>query len=323
VLPPQTTVLEILEDVEPTPAVVQACRRLRAAGYRLALDDFVYRPSLEPLIEIADFIKIDYLNTSAEERRTMLRQLKRYNGALLAEKIETQSEYEEACRDGCTLFQGYFFCHPSSLKRRTVPANRFVHLRLLQMLQEAPLNLREIVEVIKSEPSLTYRLLRYVNSPLYGLREPVRSIRSAIVYVGDDLFRRIGTLAVTSELNAGSSPEILRIALVRARFCEIVSALCSLEATEQYLMGLFSLLPAMLQTPMEEALAGLPLRTEIREALLGRRGPLRCSLTWLESHERGEFEKSDEVAQAQGTEGRHMGERFTEATLWADQLLAG
>ncbi len=323
VLPPQTTVLEILEDVEPTPAVVQACRRLRAAGYRLALDDFVYRPSLEPLIEIADFIKIDYLNTSAEERRTMLRQLKRYKGALLAEKIETQSEYEEACRDGCTLFQGYFFCQPSRLKKRVVPANRFVHLRLLQMLQEAPLNLREIVEVIKSEPSLTYRLLRYVNSPLYGLREPVRSIRSAIVYVGDDLFRRIGTLAVTSELNAGSSPEILRIALVRARFCEIVSALCSLEATEQYLMGLFSLLPAMLQTPMEEALAGLPLRTEIREALLGRRGPLRCSLTWLESHERGEFEKSDEVAQAQGTEGRHMGERFTEATLWADQLLAG
>jgi c-di-GMP phosphodiesterase len=176
--------------------------------------------------------------------------------------------------------------------------------------------------VIKTEPSLTYRLLRYVNSPLYGLREPVRSIRSAIVYVGDDLFRRIGTLAVTSELNAGSSPEILRIALVRARFCEIASALCSLEATEQYLMGLFSLLPAMLQKPMEEALAGLPLRTDIREALLGEPNSLRCSLTWLEFHERGEFEKSDEVAQAHGTGGRHMGERFTDATLWADQLLA-
>ena len=323
VLPPEKTVLEILEDVEPAPAVIQACRRLKVAGYRLALDDFVYRPALAPLIEIADFIKIDYLNTSAQQRRTMLRQLEKYGGALLAEKIETQSEYEEACKDGCTLFQGYFFCEPSRLKKRVVPANRFVHLRLLQMLQEAPLNLREIAEVIKTEPSLTYRLLRYVNSPLYGLREPVRSIRSAIVYVGDDLFRRIGTLAVTSELNAGSSPEILRIALVRARFCETASALCSLEATEQYLMGLFSLLPAMLQKPMEEALAGLPMRAEIREALLGRPNPLRCSLAWLEFHERGEFEKSDEVAQAHGTEGRHLGERFTEATLWADQLLAG
>ena len=323
VLPQESTVLEILEDVEPTPAVIEACRHLRAAGYRLALDDFVYRPALQPLIDIADFIKIDYLNTSAQQRRTMLRQLEKYGGALLAEKIEKQSEFEEACKDGCTLFQGYFFCEPSRLKKGVVPANRFVHLRLLQMLQEAPLNLREIVEVIKSEPSLTYRLLRYVNSPLYGLREPVRSIRSAIVYVGDDLFRRIGTLAVTSELNAGSSPEILRIALVRARFCETASALYSLEATEQYLMGLFSLLPAMLQRPMDEALAGLPLRADIREALLGEPNSLRCSLTWLEFHERGEFEKSDEVAQAHGTEGRHMGERFTDATLWADQLLAG
>jgi c-di-GMP-related signal transduction protein len=322
VLPPETTVLEILEDVEPTPAVIHACRHLRAAGYRMALDDFVYRPALEPLIEIADFIKIDYLNTSAEQRRTMLRQLEKYGVALLAEKIEKQAEYEEACKDGCTLFQGYFFCHPSRLKKRVVPANRFVHLRLLQMLQEEPLNLREIAEVIKTEPSLTYRLLRYVNSPLYGLREPVRSVRSAIVYVGDDLFRRIGTLAVTSELNAGSSPEILRIALVRARFCEIASALCSLEATEQYLMGLFSLLPAMLQKPMEEALAGLPLRTEIRDALLGTSNLFRWSLDWLEFHERGDFGNSDTAARVYGLETGVLGERFTQATLWADQLLA-
>jgi c-di-GMP-related signal transduction protein len=322
VLPPETTVLEILEDVEPTPSVIHACRHLRAAGYRMALDDFVYRPALEPLIEIANFIKIDYLNTSAEQRRTMLRQLEQYGVALLAEKIEKQAEYEEACKDGCTLFQGYFFCHPSRLKKRVVPANRFVHLRLLQMLQEEPLNLREIAEVIKTEPSLTYRLLRYVNSPLYGLREPVRSVRSAIVYVGDDLFRRIGTLAVTTELNAGSSPEILRIALVRARFCEIASALCSLEATEQYLMGLFSLLPAMLQKPMEEALAGLPLRTEIRDALLGTSNLFRWSLDWLEFHERGDFGNSDAAARVYGLETGVLGERFTQATLWADQLLA-
>ena len=116
-----------------------------------------------------------------------------------------------------------------------------------------------ISNVIKSEPSLAYRVLRYVNSPICGMRQTVTSIQSALLTIGDDLIRRIGTLAVTSELNAGPSPEILRMALVRARFCEITSPLCSFDSTEQYLLGLFSLLPAMLQTPMEEAISGLSL----------------------------------------------------------------
>jgi EAL and modified HD-GYP domain-containing signal transduction protein len=323
VLPSATTVLEILEDVEPTPEVIGACRRLKAAGYRLALDDFVYRPALESLIGMADFIKIDYLNTGAEQRRAIIRQLENYGGILLAEKIEKHPEYVEACNDRCALFQGYFFCHPASLKQRSVPANQFVHLRLLEMLQEHPLNLPEISEVIKSEPSLTYRLLRYVNSPVYALRHPVRSIQSALVLVGDDVFRQMATLAVASELNAGPSPEILRIALVRARFCEISSGLCSLDPTEQYLLGLFSLLPAMLQMPMEEALAGLPLPAAIREALQGTSNLFRWSLDWLEFHERGEFEMSDEVVRGYGLDARQIGDRFAQATLWADQLLAG
>jgi len=303
--------------------VIDACRRWKTAGYRLALDDFVYHPALDPLVRIADFIKIDYLNTSAPQRRTMLRQLGEFTGTLLAEKIEKGPEYEEACRDGCTLFQGYFFCQPSSLKKRSVPANQLVHLRLLQTLQQEPLNLREITEVIKSEPSLTYRLLRYVNSPVMALRFPVRSIHAALVFVGDDVFRRMATLAVASELNAGPSPEILRMALVRARFCEIASDLGSLDPTEQYLLGLFSLLPAMLQKPMEEALSGLPLRAEIREALLGTSNPIRGSLDWLEFHERGNFGKSHAIAQLLGLEGGALGERFTQATVWADQMLAG
>ncbi len=191
------------------------------------------------------------------------------------------------------------------------------------MLQEEPLDLRKISEVIKSELSLTYRLLRYVNSPVFGLRQPVSSIQAALVYVGDDVFRRMVTLAVASELNAGPSPEILRMALVRARFCENNSDFCSLDPTEQYLLGLFSLLPAMLQMPMEEALAGLPLRQEIRGALLGRSNPFRCSLAWLEFQERGDFEKSEALAQEHGLDDGKLGERLAHATVWADQLLAG
>ena len=321
VLPPATTVLEILETVEPSAKVIDACRHLKRAGYRLALDDFLYRSDFEPLIAIADYIKIDYLNSSVEQRRELLRHLGEFHGTLLAEKIETKAEYDEACEDGCTLFQGYFFCKPSFLKKGRVPANRCVHLELLQMLQEQPLNLPRISDVVKSEPSLAYRVLRYVNSPICGMRQKVTSIPSAVLTIGDDLMRRIGTLAVTSELNAGPSPEILRMALVRARFCEITSPLCSFDSTDQYLLGLFSLLPAMLQKPMEEAISGLPLSAPIRDALLGMPNPFRCPLQWIELHERGEFEKADAVGEPHGFARVLLCERLTQATMWADQLL--
>lgn len=321
-LPPGITVLEILETVEPTSKVIEACRRLKGEHYRLALDDFVYDRLLTPLIEIADFIKIDYLNTTGEQRRTMFGELKNFRGALLAEKIETRPEYEQACTDGCGLFQGYYFCKPSFLAKRKVPSNRFVHLRLLQMLQEDPLHLPEISEAIKQEPSITYRLLRYVNSPLCGMRHEVTSIQSAILTVGDDLIRRIGTLAVTSELNAGGSPEILRMALVRARLCEILVLPGGLEATERFMLGMFSMLPAMLQQPMEEALSGLPLRAMVRDALLGTANEIRWPLDWLEAHERGEFDKADAIAATSGSEKELLAERFTQATTWADRLLS-
>jgi EAL and modified HD-GYP domain-containing signal transduction protein len=153
------------------------------------------------------------------------------------------------------------------------------------------------------------------------MRQTVTSIQTALVTIGDDLIRRIGTLAVTSELNAWPSPEILRMALVRAKFCEITSPLCSFDSTDQYLLGLFSLLPAMLQTPMEEAITGLPLSVAIREALLGTANPFRCPLEWIEMQERGEFEKADALAGTQGFMPGLLCDRFTEATLWADQLL--
>ena len=321
-LPPDIAVLEILETVEPSAEVIEACRRLKGEHYRLALDDFVYEPALEPLIQIADFIKIDYLNTTIEQRRTIFRHLKKFRGTLLAEKIETRFDYEQASNDGCALFQGYYFCKPSFLSKRKVPANRFVHLRLLQMLQEHPLDLPQISEVIKQEPSVMYRLLRYVNSPLCGMRREVTSIQSAILTLGDDLIRRIGTLAVTSELNAGSSPEILRMALVRARFCEMLVLPGSLDATEEFMLGMFSMLPAMLQQPMKEALAGLPLRAQVRDALLGVANEIRWPLDWLEVQERAEFDKADVIAAESGADTALLADRFTRATSWADQLLS-
>lgn len=321
-LPEPWTVLEVLEDVEATEEVVKACINLHRRGYKIALDDFQYRPSLDPLIRIADFIKVDFRITPSAERLKLISSLKQFNGAYLAEKVETREEFVEAKKEGFTLFQGYYFCKPSLLKKNVIPSNRLSYLRLLQLMQENPLNISEIGSIVEREPSLAYRLLRYVNSAGRGMRQEITSIKTALLVAGDDLFRRMATLAVAVELNSGPSPEILRMALVRARFCETAAHLCGLNPTEQYILGLFSLLDAMLQMPMEEALAPLSLAEPIREALLGTDNPFRCPLFWLESHERGDFARCDELAVLHGFEPDLLEQSHNAATQWADELLA-
>jgi EAL and modified HD-GYP domain-containing signal transduction protein len=320
-LPPSMTILEILETVEPDEALISACRHLKSLGFRLALDDFVWKPSLEPLIQIADYIKIDFILSGKTERGEMLARLNGTPLALIAEKVETQEEYERARTEGFKLFQGYYFCRPILLTKSTVPANKLSHLELLRLLQETTLNLKKLSELVKRDASLTYRLLRLVNSPASAVRQEVRSIQAALIAVGDDIFRRIATLAITSELNGDQPAEILRMAFIRARFCEIGARLCGLNALEQYLLGMFSMLPAMLRCSMEEVTSALPLRETIWKALLGEPNHERSLLTWLEANEQGEWARCDGVAAAISVEGSGLHQCFTNAVLWAEEIL--
>jgi EAL and modified HD-GYP domain-containing signal transduction protein len=316
-------VLEILETVEPVPELIQACRHLKSLGFRLALDDFVWKPSLEPLIRIADYIKFDFILSGEIERRKMLARLKGIPAVLLAEKVETQLDYQRASAEGFTLFQGYYFCRPTLLTRRKVPANQMSHIEMLRLLQETPLDLRRASEAVKRDAALTYRLLRLVNSPACAMRQEVRSISAALMALGEDVFRRIATLAITSELNSGQPAEILRMAFVRARFCELAAASCGLNTLEQYLMGMFSMLPAMLRAPMEEILSALPLRTEIRCALLGEPNPERTLLAWLEGNEQGDWQGCDAVAQEERLDPEYLQRSYTDALVWAELSLSG
>ena len=321
VLPPGMTVLEILETLEPTKAVVEACRRLKTAGFRLALDDFTWKPELEPLVELADYIKVDFRQTGAEERKKLLQRLSKYAVALIAEKVETHDEYEEARAEGFTLIQGYYFCRPVLLRNRSVPANRLSQIEILRMLQDAPIDLRKLSQLVKKDASLTYRLLRLINSPLFAMQQEVSSVRDALIAIGEDAFRRIATLAITGELNSGRPEEVLRMSFVRGRFCELAARFCALNPTEQYLLGLLSLLPAMLQRPMEELTAALPLREEIRQALNGKDVPERCLLAWLVSHEHGDWEASDAIVETHDLQREHLEHSYAQAIVWAESAL--
>jgi len=321
VLPTGMTVLEILENIEPTPSLIKTCRKLKAAGFRLALDDFTWKPKFEPLVELADYIKVDFALSGAKERKSLLKRLNAVTVALVAEKVETQEEYKQARAEGFTLFQGYYFCRPVLLENRKVPSNRLSQIEILQLLHQESIELRKLTHLVKRDTSLTYRLLRLVNSPMCAVRQEVNSIQAALLAVGEETFRRIATLAITSELSADQPAEMLRMAFVRGRFCELAAGFCRLDPTEQYLLGMLSLLPAMLRLPMEDLAPTLPLREEIRRALQGEPNSERVLLHWLECHERGNWAASDAVVEAIGLNHAEVVGCFGEAVEWAEAAL--
>jgi len=321
VMPSGMTVLEILEDIEPSRLVIDACRRLKASGFRLALDDFVWRPGIEPLVEIADYIKVDFCVLDRRERRRLLDRLSGATVALVAEKVETQEQVRQARDEGFTLLQGYYFCRPMLMENHRIPANRISHVAILRLMESESMDLRELTRQVQRDTSLTYRLLRLINSPACAMQQEVRNVQAALIAVGEETFRRMATLAITSELNAGQPAELLRMAFVRARFCELAALFAGLDYTEQYLLGLLSLLPAMLRISMPELAPSLPLRDEIRRSLLGEKIPERSLLCWLESHERGKWELCDLIAKRRELRQEDLFQCYEEALGWAEAVL--
>lgn len=322
VLPPEQTVLELLETLEPSAALLSACNELKDKGFRLALDDFAWTADWEPFVELADYIKIDLSITTAQGRAELVRRLRKYPAQLVAERVETNNDLAVARSEGFSLFQGYYFCRPVLMENRAIPPNRLVHLEMLHALTERPLNTAQISNLVKRDASLTYRLLRMVNSPLFATRRVVTSIHGALVMIGDEMFRRVAMLAIASELRGNNPSELLRMAFLRGRFCELAAPMMRQDPTEQYLLGILSLLPAMMGVAMENVTNALPLRSEVRQALLGQDNAERAILYWLESYELGAWEHCDASAMPAKFGESALLELYADALLWAEKNMA-
>ena len=321
VLPAAMTVLHLHESATPTPQLIATCQFLKSSGFRLALGSYCKDPAYLPLIELADYIKVDFTWMDAAARALLQESASRVSAALVAEKVETQENYRQACSEGFGLFQGFFFCFPEMLKNHKVAAYRISLIRILELLNRQPMDLHEVARWVKLDTSLTYRLLRLVNSPISAIRQEVVSIESALIVVGEAMFRRMATLAIATELSANQSTEILRMGFVRGRFCELGADYCALNPSEEYLLGLLSMLPAMLCVPIDELTPGLPLRDALRSALHGAANRERCLLRWLEFHERGDWAACDAVARIHALDQARLMQSYAEAVLWAEAAL--
>lgn len=295
--PKNKIIVEILEDVQPTPEVVAACRNLSQLGYILALDDFVYAKHLLPLVELANIIKVDYRLSSPQEIERLLYKLSRFNIKYLAEKIETYAEFEHARKLGFHYFQGYFFATPESLRITEVVANKASLLSLLVEINKPQTSVERLERIIAADVAVSYKLLRYINSAYFYLLHQVDSIRQAIIYLGEREIRRFVTLVIVSELAADKPTELVRLSVLRARWCELLAenSKRALDISEMFLLGLFSLIDAILDAPMEQMMTKLPLSDEVKEALTVGKGPLAPFLQAVVAYEQG---KSKECLQA-------------------------
>lgn len=316
VLAPETTVLCVSAKVEPSTKLIDICRALKLRGFRLALDDFDSSRSSHPLLELAEYVRADFKRLNTGERQ-QLQQRAPKGLMIVAQKVETPEDYQQACANGFTLFQGSYLCQPVILKKRKVPANRLFHFEIVRELYRDPIDVRKVSQLVRRDASLTYRLLRLVNSPMYVLYQEVRSIETAIMILGESTFRRIMSVAVVSEMNADQPAEVLQIALVRARFCELAAAYSNQDASEQYLLGMMSLLPVMLGVPIEEIVPSLPLRGPICDALTGTMNAERGLLSWIESHERGDWASCDRIVALHRLSSKKLLQSYEDAVLWA------
>lgn len=297
-LPKEAVVIEITEDTVADQQTIETCKKLKEEGYTLALDDFCLDTSCAGLLQFADIIKLDFRVGDPSELRKTERYLKGRAVKILAEKIESEAECAEALGIGYDFFQGYFFCKPRIISGHAVSSTKIQSLRLLQEISKPDLDILQVELIIKQDPGLSYKLLKFINSPAFALRFEISSIRQAIALLGQKEMLKWVSLIALRDASHDKPDELIITALTRAKFCESLALATRFKdkGADLYLTGLFSLLDSFLDQPMAEILDSLPLTDEIKDALLGKKGGYRSILELVLCYEKGEWDKAYELA---------------------------
>jgi EAL and modified HD-GYP domain-containing signal transduction protein len=286
-------VLELLEDIEVDDELLEGLRRLRASGYTIALDDFVFNDSLKPLVALASIVKIDILALSTDQLREHVQLLRQYDLKLLAEKVETQEAFDLCVELGFDYFQGFFFCKPDIIEDKPIPVRQQTVLDLIQRLQSPDTEFEDIERIISNDAGLTYKLLRLLNSAALALPRQIDSIREGLVRLGLKSITTWTTLIAMSEINY-KPRELLDYSLVRAKMCESLASAYGCSAEGGFIVGLFSTIDAMLDRRMEDVIDPLPLSETTKQALKARSGPLGILLSDVLDYEQGRWDEISE-----------------------------
>jgi EAL and modified HD-GYP domain-containing signal transduction protein len=292
ILPPDRCVVEVLEDVTADRETVGCLRRLKKRHYRIALDDFVYDDALRPMIEIADYVKLDLLDLGSVGFLEQMGLLRPFGVCIVAEKIESEAEFRWCRNLGCDLFQGYYLRRPEVLAGRRIPSSRLSVLSLLAECADLENSAGVIAGIIARDAPLTYGLMRLANSALYRRRSEIRSPAQAVTLLGMDFVFRWATLLALSG-NDDCPAGYLEAALQRARMSELLGTHYHCSSQEAYITGLLSTLDAIFNAPIEDLIAPLPIDIRFKRAILQREGALGAVLDAVMDYEGGESGRVD------------------------------
>lgn len=323
-LPKDLVAVEILENVIPDEEIINACKELKAKGYLLVLDDFVFTPEYIPLIELADIIKVDFRLTPPQERQQLIQKLRGYPIKFLAEKVETHEEFQDALRMGYSYFQGYFFCKPLVISGKKIPSYKVNHLHILQEINRPELEFNQIEGIIKRDVSLSYQLLKFINSPIFGLRNTITSLRQALTLLGQKELTKWVSLIALKGIANDKPGELILASLIRARFAESLAMgkMTKKQVPNAFLMGMFSHIDVLLDCPMKEILDGIYLDEEVKSALLEEQDN-QFSLLYklIQSYEQGNWELYSRYVKDMGLDEHQVLKSYRESLVWAHELV--
>lgn len=291
-LPKEQVVVEILETVQPSRPILEACKKIKDAGYTLALDDFVFEPRYRPLLALVDIVKVDFQLTKGRERQTVMKRVNRPNIKFLAEKVETRQEFEEALRYGYSYFQGYFFSKPVLVKSHDIPSSRFQQLQVLQQINHPEIDFDSLQALVRQDVALTYQLLKLINSSVFGLKEQIRSVKHALVLLGKRELVKWMSLMLLRGMGDESKRELLLASMIRARFAELLAPKLRLEkqASELFMMGMLSLVDVFMERPLDDIMTELPLSQDVKRTLLGQTTVFSSIYELICSYEKAHWE---------------------------------
>jgi c-di-GMP-related signal transduction protein len=324
ILPKETLVIEILESVEPDEEVVGACIRLSESGFMLALDDFVYHPRFEPIVQRAHIIKVDMRRTARPEQKRLVAKYGKRGIRMLAEKVETLEEFEWALGIGFDFFQGYFFTKPVVVRGRQISTSKMSCLRLLQESQREEIDFEKLRALIKDDVSFSYKLLRFTNSAMFAHQTEIRTIEHALMVLGEQGIRRWVAIAALPGLAKDKPQELMVHSLMRAQFSERLGRLAEIFTAQNcFLMGLFSFLDAFLDRTIEYALQQIKLAPQVEEALLGTAlSDSRMALVYslIRRYEAGDWDEVTSLAERLGLPAAAVGEAYVESARWVAEV---
>lgn len=315
-------VVELLEDIIPDESLLEKVKQLKAMGYTIALDDYIASYEYDILVELADIIKVDFMGTSAHERARIATKFLSMGKRLLAEKVETLEEYDEAKRLGFTLFQGYFFAKPRIMRGKDVGSLNVNYMQVINELDLPDPSYDKISEVIERDLALTFKLLRLINSPAFFSHSKVNSVKQALVRLGFKEIRKWIMVVMLRDIGKGKPDEVLKTCLIRAKMAETISIVTGMDRrkNEMFIMGLFSMIDTLMDQDLYTILDSLPLEDDIKEAMVGRNNKLHEMFMVVIAYEQGDWDKLLRQCDSLGVGQMDVPDIYYNSLVWANKI---